>query len=429
MPVSCGRLGAATAFAEGGVFAQGQTVPFFHTSAEPMRLDLSDFCKIAQSEEHPGVAGGTVTAVAMDATPKRGSIFAEDRDARAVHVAIGFLSHQAETDPRLLMANIIDQQAGGAAVVRDHDVDIAIVVDVAEGRPATDLEEGKGSSRTAGYVRESAVAIAVKQEFGLREGENTPFACLCLDHGNAAIDHEQVEMAVIIVVQHGDAKSRVASRGEGDAALVGAILEPTLPVCVNVGVLASEIRDHQVLLSVAEQITRIDAHARVRTSIAIQGATEGQGFVFESAVMLIDPELVGTQIVGDEDIGPAIAVEVGAYHSQGAIELTADSGTYRYVLEGAVAAVAKEAVCKWFERQWPAVVQRAARSKTLFQVRETEVDIVADEEIQPAVAVKINEGGAGAPTGSVGAALRGDIGKRAIAVVTPHLIVAKISDV
>src|SRR5215469_4606614 len=372
MPVSCGRLGAATAFAEGGVFAQRQTVPFFHTSAEPMRLDLSDFCKIAQSEEHPGVAGGTVTAVAMDATPKRGSIFAEDRDARAVHVAIGFLSHQAETDPRLLMANIIDQQAGGAAVVRDHDVDIAIVVDVAEGRPATDLEEGKGSSRTAGYVRESAVAIAVKQEFGLREGENTPFACLCLDHGNAAIDHEQVEMAVIIVVQHGDAKSRVASRGEGDAALVGAILEPTLPVCVNVGVLASEIRDHQVLLSVAEQITRIDAHARVRTSIAIQGATEGQG---------------------------------------------------------AVAAVAKEAVCKWFERQWPAVVQRAARSKTLFQVRETEVDIVADEEIQPAVAVKINEGGAGAPTGSVGAALRGDIGKCAIAVVTPHLIVAKIGDV
>src|SRR6516162_2291904 len=365
----------------------------------------------------------------MNAPPERWSVSAEDRDARAIHVAKNLLADHAEADPGFLVTHIVNEQPRGAAVIHQHNVNVPIVIHVAEGGAATHFHRGKSRACTIGHVAEGAVSIVMKQDFVLRERIRAAFPRLFFDQGNGPIVHQQVELAVIVVVEHGDTEAGVAASGHRDAGFIGAILESVFAVAVDIGVLAGQIGDHHIFLAAAKKVARIDPHAGMRAAIAIQSTTEGQGLVLEGAIMLIDPELVGTQIVGDKNVGPPIPVEVGAHHAQGPVKLAADSRTQRYILESTVTPIAKQAIGEGFEGQRTAIIDRAARGEAGFQVSKAEIHIVADEEIEPAIAVKIDEGGTAAPPENVGAALRSDIGEGAIAVVAPQLIVAEIGDV
>jgi len=68
----------------------------------------------------------------MDSPPKRWSVAAKYRYARAHHVALALLTDHAESDPRLSVAYIVDEQACRAAVVCHHNINIPIVVDVSK---------------------------------------------------------------------------------------------------------------------------------------------------------------------------------------------------------------------------------------------------------------------------------------------------------
>ena len=107
-----------------------------------------------------------------------------------------------------------------------------------------------------------------------------------------------------------------------------------------------------------------------------------------------------------------------------------DARAFGDVVEGAVALVAVERVGAAGQPG------RTARDRDALvaaeagigrgRLREIEVDVVGDEEIEPSVAVVVEEGGARAPSrawcGEAGAG--GDVGERAVAVVAKQPVLA-----
>ena len=66
---------------------------------------------------------------------------------------------------------LVDEQPRRPVDVADDDVDVAVVVDVAERGAAADLGEGEGGARLARDVLEPAVAEIAEQELALIVGK------------------------------------------------------------------------------------------------------------------------------------------------------------------------------------------------------------------------------------------------------------------
>ena len=63
-------------------------------------------------------------------------------------------------------------------------------------------------------------------------------------------------------------------------------------------------------------IGRVHAHAGARDAIFAEGDSRGNGFLLKCPVLFVEIKLVGLSVVGNEDIGPAVAVVVQNGDSQ-----------------------------------------------------------------------------------------------------------------
>ena len=104
---------------------------------------------------------------------------------------------------------------------------------------------------------------------------------------------------------------------------------------------AGNVSDEQIEIAVAVEIADADAHARLDPAGGVQGAAALDRFLLERAVVLVDPELGRLFVVGDEDVGPAVAGEIGADDAPAA-RWCVDPGLGRHVGERAVAVVVIE---------------------------------------------------------------------------------------
>src|SRR5262250_2817710 len=100
-----------------------------------------------------------------------------------------------------------------------------------------------------------------------------------------------------------------------------------------------------------------------------------------------------------------------------------------HIFESAISPVTKQAILQRLERQRAAIIRSPSRRKTLFRVRKAKVNVAANKQVQPAVSVIVYKSRTTTPAWSIGSALPGNIGKCAITVVSPHLIVAEIRDI
>ena len=107
--------------------------------------------------------------------------------------------------------------------------------------------------------------------------------------------------------------------------------------------------------------------------------------------MLVDPELVRLSVVGDVDVDPPVAVEVGRRHAERRSERASDQGFGRDILERAVPAVVIEAAGLRTVTVRRAVVALSRDAQAVKVVFEAVVEIVAHEQIEPAVAVVVDE--------------------------------------
>jgi len=164
--------------------------------------------------------------------------------------------------------------------------------------------------------------------------------CGIFQYANSAVCHQQVEPAVIVIVEPQSPKTREARRLQGEPRFTRSIFKESVAQTGVKGVGFFHQMSHKdVFITVAVKITRIHAHARFGLPVPIDSNPSKQSFVPERAVLLIDPQLIWVSIIGDVQIYPSVSIEISRDHSERATEFFADPGRGSSILESAVASV------------------------------------------------------------------------------------------
>ena len=146
------------------------TPPSGHrTSRRPLR-------RLAQTEMHARVAGREIAAVGPHAAPERRLPGALDADpARRTRSGSPGPARSRTCSQWFAGCRLVEQQPHGPAVVRDDDVGVAVVVDVAERRAAADLRAREGRPAAAlTSPRSGRLPVLWNSWFLIRNGRGWP---------------------------------------------------------------------------------------------------------------------------------------------------------------------------------------------------------------------------------------------------------------
>ena len=244
-----------------------------------------------------------------------------------------------------------------------------------------------------------------------------------LDGPHRAVDDEGVEPRVVVGVEPRRAEAGVRQAGRPEPRLGAPVGEEARAVVdVERVRLGADVGHEQVAVAVAVDVAHVDPHARLRRPDRVDGHPGEQRVVPEAPPALVHPQLVGLAVVGDVDVDQAVRVQVRGDDAEGGAVGRVDAGLGRHVGEGAVAAVPIEAIGLIGIALRGAVARLGGRRPAPVAVSRRVVDVVADVEVEPAVVIRVDEGGRHPPEGVVGAAGRADVGERAVAVVPEELV-------
>ena len=341
-------------------------------------------------------------------------------------------------EPVAVRVGAVEQQPGGAVVVRDDQVRVAVVVHVAGGQTAADERrlpvEQPGSrrfesppARAVGHVQERLVRLIQGEGIVFRPRPSG-------GERDGAVDRREVEPAVVVEVDEGGAEGRRVPARPAEAGCVRAVPKlrgAGLRVVPVEGVrLAVEVGQEQVEVAVSVVVAGGDAHARLGLAVRVESRAADQTLLDQCAVAAVEPEVIRQQIVRDVEVEPAVAVEVGREDAQPvAGSRRAQTGRDRRVLESSVAVVEQQAVRRRPVGARQAVVHLSPFGQAGLVRGQGEVEVVHDEQVEIEVAVVVGGRRRDAPARVAGAARLGPVAERAVALVAPELVPAQVQDV
>ena len=288
-----------------------------------------------------------------------------------------------------ILLDVFVNRRGRIDVVHD-EIELPVVVQIDVGR-AVRVARLCHAPRLAHVVKRQ-IAVVAKHEIGYAVTAERPqlLSCRCLVVGSARREDRRLIIEVVrrlgvsvrdeeilaaVVVEIGEQRAPTPLRGRragqirdfaedhvaggrhavAELQRIGVVVVPktSAPLFVAVGIRqvpthafallgrrGQHVHLHDIGPSVVIEIRDIDAHtgdARV--------FQRARRLVGKRAVPVVDVErVVGGYVVGDVDVGPAIAVHIGDDHPQSVPDLAQDPGFPGDVGEGAVAIVAVQRV-------------------------------------------------------------------------------------
>src|SRR6266849_10913793 len=304
----------------------------FDEAAGPADFEKLDRFGFADPEVHAEIVLRKITAAAAHFVDLRMQALLAGKmrdafDACADAAAIGFRADGFDFDPIVAGARIAAQKLGKIVDGVDDDIEVAVVVEVAEGAPARGDRRGDARPGVVGNIIEAPVAQILVKQLALRVAG---FGLELLDFRiDVAVANENVGPAVVVHVEKPAAPAEILGVLP-EAALVSGVLEiGAAEIVVKRGCVAGKICFDEIEIAVEIVIGGGDAHARLRLAIGAESAPRFHGDVGESAVLLILIEGAGGGIVGDVNVRPAIVVKIGSEHAEaeGAVGLQ-DAGFF-----------------------------------------------------------------------------------------------------
>ena len=212
---------------------------------------------------------------------------------------------------------VVAEQGGRAVLVVDDDVDVAVVVDVAERRAPAHVLGVEVRARRRGSPAGTAcrlVDVAEEQGDLLVVDRLAEQAAVVVD---VPVGHEAVGPAVVVEVgqraapadpRHGVGRQAEERRDVEE--------DPLAQVLVERVVLVGEIGDEQLGQAVAIDVLGVHPHPRLRLAVDVVGGARELGDVVERAVAPVEEQEVGVHVVGDVDVDQAVVVDVGRHHAE-----------------------------------------------------------------------------------------------------------------
>ena len=136
-----------------------------------------------------------------------------------------------------------------------------------------------------------------------------------------------VQQAVVVDVEPGGAEAGEATARCAETRARALLLEVAAAVVdVEIVALAGQVGDEQILVAVVVGVAGVHAHAGLGLAVGAERGARQQPEVLERAVLLVHPQQVRLAVVGDVEVDPAVAVEVGGRHAQRRPEVVGDAG-------------------------------------------------------------------------------------------------------
>src|SRR5579863_5283739 len=104
--------------------------------------------------------------------------------------------------------------------------------------------------------------------------------------------------------------------GLSQAREVGHIFEHTVFVVEESVLLVCEVADEDVRPAVVVVVVEADAHPGKMTAILVVGGAGRNTHLSEGAIVIVVEQLLGDSIIGDEDVGPAIAIVIADIYAE-----------------------------------------------------------------------------------------------------------------
>src|SRR3989454_7145020 len=116
----------------------------------------------------------------------------------------------------------------------------------------------------------------------------------------------------------------------------------TAIIDIEIAAFAGQVGFQDVLIPVIVKIARSHTHAGLRHALGVVGSSRQQAPLLERTISLVDPEVSGGAVIGDVNVRPTIAVEVGADDSEAGPDGGSDSSGFGDIFERTVAAVVEQ---------------------------------------------------------------------------------------
>src|ERR1700674_3701875 len=332
----------------------------------------------------------------------------------------------------------VSKQGGRRVHVVEDNIDVAVVEKVSESRAASRDDHGEAAAGGGrNFLEFCAVEIAEKLR-ALGPG-GAPLGAVG-DRIDVAIGDENIEETVIVEVEEAGSPCEKWNRGVAEAGAEGNVGEISAAVVAVKGlVIVGEGGDEEVKLAVAIVIADADAHGSLCAAFFVNGEAAEVAYVLERAVVAVAVEIVRSGVVGDDQVQPAIVVEIGEDGSEAvATFAVSDARLQADVGERAIPIVVEEMIAFAEEahgaaKNGDASVLAGAFGDAPFSGEDGALEIVfhvtGNEEIEQTVVVVVAPGWARGPTAESDTCLFGDVGERAVVVVVVKAVLAKVRDV
>src|SRR5499426_1666756 len=234
------------------------------------------------------------------------------------------------------------------------------------------------------------------------------------------IGHEDVTRPIVVVINEERAEAAIPESGVAEFGRErGVFKRPVAQISIETGVLKIEVRDENVQPAVSVNIGGVSSHSRLGLAVFADGDAALKRYFAEAPVVIVTEEKVRVGVIGDEDVLPAVVVEVKCDNAQTAAGMRPDLGSFSDIGEGAVAVVSVK------RRLLPAKLIGVAVSpvpRLLVAAPDVVIrrpcHVIGDREIEFAVPVIIEPGGARRPFAFVrDAGPLGNIREGSVAVV------------
>src|SRR6185312_9349595 len=233
-------------------------------------------------------------------------ITGENLDDGADAIAIGLRSEQLNADA-VIACTLIAIQIGATAIGGHQHVKRAIIVYVGISRATTDAWCSETCAKRLRDLNKLAATQIAKHVRRLVIADSLlHFFDLVFD---VAIRDQNVRPAIVVVIKKETTEAECDQSCAADFRARGLINEKSVAlVVIQRKHLVGEITDDQAGAARVVVVARINSHAGARNSVFAERYASRNCFLLKRSIMLVEVELVGLGIVGQENIGPAVAV-------------------------------------------------------------------------------------------------------------------------
>src|ERR1700761_1124112 len=194
---------------------------------------------------------------------------------------------------------------------------------------------------------------------------------LLFNYMDRTIGDHDIRPTIIVVVHERCTKPSKRLCRDVEPSQGAGILE--LPALTKVMIkrcfLPGKMSDKDIFAPGAVDICDIDAHTRFGRSIDIYRNASLKRFVAKGTVLLVDPQLIGIAVIGNEEIWPAIAVQVRGNHSEAIANGLGYSRLDRDILEHSISQIMIEDARHRPKRHGSAVVTCTSEIVALPRIR------------------------------------------------------------